>query len=103
MIQALGTLKLIKDIEEKKVAQGFKFTQDWDFEEIDNINTNYTKIDSNSKDENHINQLLISHWKEQMNQYAFVFIFYTVVSIHLKLFIMHNQFLYFIYTPNLYF
>ena len=51
MIQALGTLKLFKDIDEDNIIEGFEFSQYSSLEEADDKGIFYTKINDNTQEE----------------------------------------------------
>ena len=57
MIQALGTLKLFKDIDEDSIVEGFEFSQYSSLEEADDKGVFYTKINDNTQ-EKFINKMM---------------------------------------------
>ena len=59
MIQALGTLKLFKDIDEDNIVEGFKFTQFRSFEEANDNGVFYTQIQNDSENEEFVERLII--------------------------------------------
>ena len=59
LIQALGTLKLFKDIDEDNIVEGFKFTQFRSFEEANDNGVFYTPIQIDGKNEKIYEKLII--------------------------------------------
>ena len=59
MIQALGTLKLFKDIDEDNIVEGFKFTQFESFEEANDYGAFYTRIHNDSENDKFNEWLII--------------------------------------------
>ena len=64
MIQALGTLKLFKDIDEDNIMNGFQFSQFRSFEDANGNGVFYTRIVSESEDATVIRWMLIEHMKK---------------------------------------
>ena len=64
MIQGLGTLKLLTDIDQNKVVEDFKFTQFGSLEEADDRGKFYQRWDVGSFDYRKVKEILTKYYKE---------------------------------------
>ena len=68
MIQGLGTLKLLTDIDQDRVLEGFEFTQFGSLEEADDKGEFYQELEEDNDDKNKIKNLfqefskIFSNW-----------------------------------------
>ena len=71
MIQALGTLKLFKDIDSKNILDDFKFTHFNSIEEANDDNKSYYELLSlENKDEIQlIKNIITNHKKNKLNSF----------------------------------
>ena len=63
MIQGLGTLKLLTDIDQDKVLEGFKFTQFGSLEDADEKEKFYQRLDAGSLDERNAKEIFTQYFK----------------------------------------
>ena len=62
MIQGLGTLKLLSDINKEKITEGFELTQFNSFEEADDREEFYKRIQKDSFEEIEIKEKLFEYF-----------------------------------------
>ena len=62
MIQGLGTLKLLSDINQEKVLEGFELTQFKSFEEADDREQFYKRIQKDSFEESWVKSKLFEYF-----------------------------------------
>ena len=79
MIQALGTLKLFKDIDEDNIIEGFEFSQFSSLEEANDNDVFYTPIDQDSEDSKYMKRILFDYFK-QNNKNLQVYIKHTLIN-----------------------
>ena len=67
MIQGLGTLKLLTDIDQNTVLDGFEFTQFKNLEEADDKGEFYQELEKDKDDKNKIKNIFIECYKSFIN------------------------------------
>ena len=70
MIQGLGTLKLLTDIDQNKVVEDFKFTQFGSLEEADDKGKFYERIEKNRFE--NVEEMFAKYFNELINAVSFI-------------------------------
>ena len=81
MIQALGILKLFKDIDEDNIVEGFELSQFGSLEEANDNEVFYTPIELDSEDSKYMKRNLLDYFK-QNNKNLQVYIKHALIIMY---------------------